>query len=61
MAVHVAHRRRMTNAYKILVGYSEKKKETWNVRHSWENNTQVGMKQIYLGFLDAIHLAQNRR
>jgi len=38
-----------------------KKDETWNMRHSWENNTKVCIKQIYWEFLDAIHLVQNRR
>jgi hypothetical protein len=57
---HVAHRREMRNAYKILVGKPEGKRPLGRPWHRWEDNIKMDLKEIGFEGVDWIHLPQDR-
>jgi len=55
---HIACMGEMRNAYKILV---RRPKETFGrPRHGWEDNFKMNLREAVQGFVDWIHLAQDR-
>jgi hypothetical protein len=50
----------MRNAYKILVGKPDGKRPLGRLRHSWEDNIRMDIKEIGWDDVDWIHLAQGR-
>jgi hypothetical protein len=48
------------NAYRILVGKPEEKRSIGRPRSRWENNIIMGIREIGLGVMNWIHLAQDR-
>jgi hypothetical protein len=48
------------NAYKVLVGKSERKRPLGKIRRRWEDNTKIGLREIGKGSMLWIHLAQDR-
>jgi hypothetical protein len=56
---HVAHRGKMRNSYKVLVGKSEGKKQLGRPRCRWED-TIIELKEIRCEGVDWIHLDQDR-
>jgi K+-sensing histidine kinase KdpD len=49
----------MRNAYKILVGKSERKRQLERSRRRWEDNIKMDLRNIRLEIVDLIHLAQD--
>jgi hypothetical protein len=43
---HVARVVEMRNAYKILVGESEGRRQLWRSRHIWEDNIRMDLRDI---------------
>jgi hypothetical protein len=52
--------REMTNAYKILVGNSEVKRQLRKTRRVWKDNITMDLREIGWEVVDWMHLAQNR-
>jgi hypothetical protein len=50
----------MRNAYKILMGKTEKKRPLVRLRSRWEDNIRIDIKGIGCESVDWIHLAQDR-
>jgi hypothetical protein len=48
------------NAYKILVGKLERKRPLGRPRRRWEDNIKMDHREIGLGGMDWIDLAQDR-
>jgi hypothetical protein len=48
-AGHVVHMGEMRNAYKILVGKPEGKRPFLRLRHRWEDNIKMVVREIGLG------------
>jgi hypothetical protein len=59
-AGHVARIREKRNAYKILVGKPEGKRPLGRTRSRWEDNNRMDLREIKLGGMDWIDLAQDR-
>jgi hypothetical protein len=59
-AVYVARVGQRKNAYKILVGKPEGKRQLGRPRRRWENNFRIYLREIGLKCVDWIHLAQDR-
>jgi hypothetical protein len=57
---HVARIGEMRNAYKILVGKPEGKRPLGRLRHKWEVNIRVVLKEIVWEDVDWMHLAQDK-
>jgi hypothetical protein len=50
----------MGHAHKILIGKPEGKRPLGRPRHRWEDNIKMDIREIGLGGVDYIHLAQDR-
>jgi ribosome biogenesis protein Nip4 len=50
----------MRNAYKVLVRNSEGKIPFRRLRHWWENNIRMHLREIGCEVIDWLHLAQDR-
>jgi hypothetical protein len=48
------------NSYRVLVGQPEGKRPLGKPRHRWEDNVKIDFREIGLGCMDWIHLAQVR-
>jgi hypothetical protein len=48
------------NAYRILVGQPEGRRQPGRHRHRWEDNIKIGLRETGWGDMDWIHLSQNR-
>jgi hypothetical protein len=59
-AEHVAGMGEKRNAYRLLVGKLEGKRQLGRPRHRWGGNIKMDLVEIGLGELDWIGLAQNR-
>jgi hypothetical protein len=51
---------RKTNAYKILVRYSEKKRAIGRPACRWEDNIKLDLRDIMWKVVDGTHLFQDR-
>jgi hypothetical protein len=49
-----------TNAYKILVGTQEGKRQMGRPRRKWVDNIKMDLREIEWDGMDCIHLAQDR-
>jgi len=58
--VHEACMGKMKNAYKILVGKPEEKRPLRELRHRWEDNIRMDLREIWFECVDWMHVAQNR-
>jgi hypothetical protein len=59
-AEHVARMGEERNVYKVLVGKPEGKRPPGRPRHRWEDEIRMDLKEIGLGDVDWIRLAQDR-
>jgi len=59
-AGYVACMGEMRNAYKILVGKYDGKRQLGRRWHRWEDSIRMGPREIAWEGVDWIHLAQNR-
>jgi hypothetical protein len=59
-AWHVARMGEKRNAYRIFVGKPEGKRPSGRPRHRWEDNVRMDLREIGLGGMDWIDLAQDR-
>jgi hypothetical protein len=59
-AGHVAQMWEKSNAYRILVGKPEVKRPLGRPRCRWVDNIKMGLRDIGLGGMDWIDLAQDR-
>jgi transcription termination factor 2 len=59
-AGHVARTGEKRNAYRILVGKPEGKRPLGRPRRRWKNNIKMDLREIRLGDMDWIDLAQDR-
>jgi hypothetical protein len=50
----------MRNAYKIMVGKPEEKRPLARIRHRWEDNIRIDLKEIEWEPVDWIHLVRGR-
>jgi hypothetical protein len=48
------------NACKIMAGKSEEKRPLTRLKHRWEGNIQMALREIGFEGVDWIHLAQDR-
>jgi len=55
--VHVAHMSKMRNAYKILVRKPDRKRQLQNLKHIWEDNIRLNLRETGWEDVDWIHLA----
>jgi hypothetical protein len=58
-ARHVARIRQKRNAYRVLVGKPEGKRQVGRPRHRWEDNIKMGLTEIGLSGMDWFNLAQD--
>jgi hypothetical protein len=58
-AVHVARVREERKVYKVLVGKPEGKRPLGRRRRIWENGIRMDLREIVLGDMDWIRLAQD--
>jgi hypothetical protein len=58
-AGHVALMEETRNAYRILVGKPERKRQLGRPTRSWEDNNKMGLKEIGRGGKDWINLASD--
>jgi hypothetical protein len=59
-ARHVACMGEKKKAYRIFVGKPEGNKPLGKQRHRWEDNTKMYLREVGLGAMDWIDLAQDR-
>jgi hypothetical protein len=59
-AGHVARIGEKRNAYRILVGKPEGKRQLGRPRRRWVNNVKMDLREIGWGGMDWIDLAQDR-
>jgi hypothetical protein len=59
-AGNIERMREMRNAYEILVGKSEGKRQLGSSGRRWEDNIKMDLRKIMLESLDFIHLLQVR-
>jgi hypothetical protein len=59
-AGHVACIGEVRGAYNILVGRPEGRRPLGRRRHRWEDNIKMDLREIGFGYVDWIHLAQDR-
>jgi len=57
---HVVRMDAMRNAYKIMVGKPEEKRPLARIRHRWEDNIRIDLKEIEWEPVDWIHLVRGR-
>jgi len=57
---HVARMGEMRNAYKVLVGKPEWKRQLGRCRRKWEDNIRIDRKEIGWEGVDWMHLIQDR-
>jgi hypothetical protein len=48
------------NAYRILVGKPEGKRQLGRTRHMWVDNIKMNLREVGWGGIDWINLAQDR-
>jgi hypothetical protein len=48
------------NSYRVLVGKPEGKRPLGRPRHGWEDNIKMNLREVGLGSMDWINLAQDR-
>jgi hypothetical protein len=48
------------NAYRVLVGKSERKRPLGRLRHSWVDNIKMDLREIKWGGMEWIDVAQDR-
>jgi hypothetical protein len=58
--VHVARIRKERNAYRILVGKPERKRQLERPRHRWVDNIRMDLGEVGWDDVDWIGLAQDR-
>jgi hypothetical protein len=46
LAGHGAQMREMRNLHKILIGYPQEKRPFGILRHSWENNSKMDLRDV---------------
>jgi hypothetical protein len=59
-AGHVARMGEERKLYKVLIGKPEEKSPLGRPRHWWEDGIRMALREIVLGDVDWIHLAQHR-
>jgi hypothetical protein len=59
-AGHVARSGEGRNVYRVLVGMLEGKRPLERPRHGWEDGIKMDLREIGLGGVEWIHLAQDR-
>jgi hypothetical protein len=59
-AGYVAHMGEERNVYKVLMGKPEGKRPLERPRHRWEDGIRIDLREIGLGSVDWIQLAQDR-
>jgi hypothetical protein len=59
-AGHVARMGEERKVYKVLVGKAKGKRPLGRPRHRWEDGIRMGLREIGLGDMDWIQLAQDR-
>jgi hypothetical protein len=59
-AEHVACMGKVRGAYNILVGRPGGRRPLGRPRHRWKDNIKMDLREIGLGDVDQIHLAQDR-
>jgi hypothetical protein len=59
-AGHVACMEEERNVYKVLMGKPEGKRPLGRARHRWEDGIRMDLREIGLGSVDWIQLAQDR-
>jgi hypothetical protein len=59
-AGHVARIGEVRGAYNILVGRPEGRRPLGKPRRRWEENIKMDLRQTGFGYVDWIHLAQDR-
>jgi hypothetical protein len=59
-ARHVARMGEVKGAYNILVGRPEGRRPLGKPRRRWEDNIKMDLRQIGFGYVDWIHLSQDR-
>jgi hypothetical protein len=59
-AKHVARMGEERKVYKVLVGKPEGKRQLGRPRHRWEDGIRMDLREIGLGGVDWIRLAQDR-
>jgi hypothetical protein len=57
---HVACMEEERNVYKVLMGKPEGKRPLGRARHRWEDGIRMDLREIGLGSVDWIQLAQDR-
>jgi hypothetical protein len=56
----MAHMGEERKVYKVLVGKPERKRQLGNLRHRWEDGIKMDFREIGVGGVEWIHLAQDR-
>jgi hypothetical protein len=59
-AGHIARMGEKSNAYRILVGKPEGKRLLGRLRHRYEDNIKMDLREIVWGGMDWIHLDKDR-
>jgi hypothetical protein len=59
-AGNVAHMRKKSIAYRILVGNPEGRRPLGTAKRRWRSNIKIDFREINLGGMNWIHLAQDR-
>jgi len=59
-AEHVARMGESKGFYMVLVGSPESKRPLRRPRHRWEDNIKMDLREIGIGMVNWIHLAQDR-
>jgi hypothetical protein len=57
---HVAHMEKGRGAYRVFVGMPEGKRLLGRLRHRWEDNIKMDLREIGIDGVNWIQLAQNR-
>ena len=58
--VHVAGMEQSRNAYRVLVGKSERKRPLWRPRRRWEDNIKMDLWEVGCDPGDWVDLAEDR-
>jgi hypothetical protein len=59
-AGHVAHLGERRGVYRVLVGRPEGKRPVGRLRHRWEDNIKMDLREIQIDGANWIRLAQDR-
>jgi len=54
---HAARMGERRGIYRVLVGKPERNRSLERPRHSWKNNTKMGLQEVECGDMDWIELA----